>query len=207
MADIIIKILTPATQFDLLTLQEAKLALGITDNLSDAQLQQSITVYSDVVSELTNRVFAKERVRETWRCLGSRRLFLSHWPIVETDIEKVECPRGTLMDPATYEIEERSGKIELFGPQPEPIEITYTGGVTLPDKAPPALKQATLLLIREDRATAQRQATSGIRSLSHKEARVMFFDPAQQLRAQGGGGNQTMNAVSALLSHYTRLEV
>src|SRR5262245_15286504 len=98
MANIFIKILTPATNFQLLTLDELKIALGIAtgDASSDPQLTQWIDWYSAYVSQVTNRVFAKEKVRETWRCLNScGRLFLSHWPVKEADIETVESPRGT----------------------------------------------------------------------------------------------------------------
>src|SRR4051794_15783523 len=116
MADIIIKIITPAVDFALLTLDELKIMLGIAanDTTHDPQLQQDIDWYSATVSQITNRVFAKETVRETWRDLGSRRVFLSHWPVKEGDIESVESPRGTLMPGTDYELEEGSGKLSLF---------------------------------------------------------------------------------------------
>ena len=41
---------------------------------------------------------------------------------------------------------------DLFATQSEPIVVTYTGGYTLPDKAPPALKQATEIMVLEGRA-------------------------------------------------------
>jgi len=212
MADIIIKILVAAESFDLLSLDELKAALGIppADTTQDAQLQTLITRYSDVVSVLCNRVFAKEEVRETWRCLGSRRVFLSHWPAHEEDIASVESPRGSVLDPSGYEFEEKSGKLELFATQSEPVVINYTGGFDLPDEAPPALKQATELLIREEMAYAARISMSGIRSISHKEARVQFFDPSvlerAQMAAKGGLGIALSPAANALLSHYIRLE-
>jgi len=209
MADIIIKILQPAETFDLLSLEELKGMMGIpdTDTTQDEGLQTLITRYSDVISTLCNRVFAKEEVRETWRCLGSRRIFLSHWPAKEEDIESVECPRGTILDPSDYEFEEKSGKLELFASRAEPIVVTYVGGFDLPDDAPPALKQACEIMIREDRAITRGLDTSGIRSITHKEARVQFFDP---LASAGGSGQKgfgwTMNTTNALLMHYVRLE-
>lgn len=212
MADIIIKILTPADTFDLLSLDELKDALKIpdTDTSQDETLQAYITRFSDVISVLCNRVFAKEEVRETWRCLGSRRLFLSHWPAHEADIESVECPRGTPLDPTTYEFEERSGKLELFATRSEPIVVTYTGGYDLPDEAPPALKQACELLIREEQAYIARLGVSGMRSITHKESRVQFYDPfagAGKGGAQGGLGVALSPTANALLMHYVRLEV
>src|SRR5262245_28382034 len=101
MADITIKVLEPATNFDLLTLEELKLSLGITDTSEDAQLTELIHRYSDVIATKCYRTFAQEKVRETWRCFvtdcpGSR-LYLSHWPIKEDDVEIVEAPRGTVL--------------------------------------------------------------------------------------------------------------
>jgi hypothetical protein len=207
MADIIIKILQPADTFDLMSLDELKLAFSIasTDTTQDAELAQLITRFSDVVSVTCNRVFAKETVSETWRCLGSNRIFLSHFPALESDIQSVECPRGTIIDPSLYEFEEKSGKVELFTTQSEPIVVTYTGGYDLPDAAPQALKQATELMIRENRALAARLETSGIRSISHKDSRVMFFDPLALLTKSQGFGWATTSA-NALLMHYTRIE-
>ena len=65
MADRTIKILTPADSFALLSLDELKVMLGIgaADVSSDPQLRQMIDWYSAYVSEVTNRVFARERVR------------------------------------------------------------------------------------------------------------------------------------------------
>lgn len=212
MADRTIKVLEPAQSFALMTLDELKIALGVgaTDTSSDAQLEQMIDWYSAYVSEVANRVFAREKVRETWRELQSRRIFLSHWPVKEEDIESVEAPRGLLVPGADWELEERSGKLSLFGARTEPIVVTYTGGFNLPDESPNDLKSAATILVRKSRAEAQREATAGIRSLSHKESRVMFFDPNQsQGSSQGGssGGAEAIRAVHALLYHYSRLEV
>jgi hypothetical protein len=209
MADIIIKVLTPADTFDLLSLDELKLALNIadTDTTQDEQLAQDITRYSDIVAELCNRVFGREEVRETWRCLGSRRIFLSHWPAAEADITSVESPRGTVLDPGAYEFEEQSGKLELFATQTEPIVVTYTGGYTLPAKAPPALKQATEIMVLEGRALRRSFGTSGIRSIAHKEARVQFFDPLVSNARAASTLGWSMNSINALLSSYMRIEV
>ena len=209
MADIIIKVLTAADTFDLLSLDELKAMMGIPpgETTSDAQLETLISRYSDVISTLCNRVFAREEVRETWRCLGSRRLFLSHWPAAESDIESVESPRGTILDPSTYEFEEKSGKLELFATRDEPIVVTYWGGYELPDEAPPALKQALELLIREEQAYLARLGVSGVRSISHKESRVMFYDPFASALKGGAMATVMSPTTSALLSHYIRLEV
>lgn len=212
MADVTVKIITPADSFDLMTLEELKESMQITDTTQDAALQEMITRYSDVVSVMCNRVFGKETVRETWRCVGSdcpgTRLFLSHWPVKEEDVTLVAAPIGVPLDPAAYELEERSGKLTLFGNAQTEIVVTYTGGFILPDEAPPALKQACEVLIRTGKSEQQRQATSGIRSLSHKEARVMFFDPAASQSKQTSSTSSGFNpAVQSLLMSYVRLQV
>jgi len=211
MADVIIKILTPATNFDLLTLDELKIALGIatTDTSQDVLFTQMIDWYSAYVSQICNRVFARERLMETWRCMETRRIFLSHWPVTEDDIESVEAPRGfPLVKYTDYEIEEGSGKIELFGSRTEPIVVTYTGGYNLPDEAPDDLKNAAAMFIRQARLAMQREATAGIRSVSHKDSRVQFFDPNAALRmGTGAMTSDALRAGEALLYHYTRLQV
>jgi len=213
MADRIIKVLEPAASFALLTLDELKIMLGVADGdvSSDAQLQQMIDWYSAYASNVANRVFARQKVRETWRDINDRRVFLSHFPVKEEDIESVESPRGTLVPITDYEFEEESGKLSLFGSRAEPIVITYTGGFDLPDDAPADLKHITSLFVRQGRTEAQREATAGIKSISHKDQRVMFFDPNQAAAGGGsssaGGGVEALRAAHAMLSHYSRLEV
>jgi hypothetical protein len=169
-----------------------------------------VTAYSDVIATMCNRVFAKETLTETWRGIDDNRLFLSHYPIVTpTDIASIECPRGSPMDPSGYEIELKSGKIELYATQSEPIVVTYTGGYALPTDAPPALKEALSIMIREERMAAQRAATGGVRSLAHKESRVVYFDPNLLLKQQSIAGGLTGVSVmlNNLLMHYVRLQV
>ena len=214
--DSIIKILTPATSFDLVSLDEMKVLLNIpdTDTSQDASLQSQITMMSDVIATECNRCFAKEKVQETVRDLDARRWYLSHWPVKEEDIESVECPRnGTPLDayPVTdpgWELEEQSGKLELLSGQSEPIVVIYTGGYVLPDEAPPALKGACNIMVRTLRIWEQRQLTSGIRSLSHKEARVMFFDPNILMKQQGASPfSAAQQMIKDLLYHYMRFWV
>jgi len=218
MTDITVKVIEAATSADLMTLDELKVALGIesTDTSEDAQLTQWIEHYSDVIATMCNRVFAKEKVEETWRGdewpygVARGRIFLTHYPVAkDEDIEIVSAPDGATIDPANYEIENRSGKLQFFTGWSEPIRVTYTGGYALPDEAPPALKQALTMFITAARVAQTRAETAGIRSMTHKEARVQFFDPNSG-QSKGSGGSvlgEVGNAVSALLTHYIRLYV
>ena len=69
MADVTVNVIEPATNFDFLTLEEAKILLGIapSDTSQDAQLAMLISIYSTSVAEMCNRTFAREKVVETWR--------------------------------------------------------------------------------------------------------------------------------------------
>jgi hypothetical protein len=236
MADRTITILTPATDSDLVTLDEAKqlLGLSLTDTSDDAQLQLFIDINSATVARLCNRIFAREEVKEEWRELGcqlswpgyyypdyvpyysgtagrsdAHRIFLSHWPVQATDIESVESPQGTLLDPSAYEIETQSGKLEcLIGSFIEPVVVTYWGGYNLPEEAPFPLKQACSLLNVQSKLLASLGSIAGIRMLSHKEARIAFHDPLKVIEAaMGGKGSPTQMAVMNILSHYIHYEV
>jgi Phage gp6-like head-tail connector protein len=211
MADIWVKVLEPATSYALLTLDELKTILGIStsDASEDDQLTMWIEHYSDVVATMCNRVFAKEKVQETWRGdtmpFDSPRLFLTHYPVADADIESVSSPNGTLIDPAAYEVENRSGKVRIDGAWSEPITVVYTGGYDLPEEAPAALKQAVGLLIQGAREQMTTAAISGIKSITHRESRVQFMDTATSSSKTGGGAiGAAADTVDALLYKYMR---
>jgi hypothetical protein len=146
---------------------------------------------------------------ETVRCLQPNRYYVSHWPVLESDITSIETPRGAIVDPSTYEVEQESGKIEFISSgQSEPIVVTYSGGYALPDEAPPALKAACVLCIREARTYALRQATLGIRSISHKDSRVMYFDPNAALGRKVTTPMDFVDSiVKTMLYHFIRFPV
>jgi len=215
MADITVKVIEEATSIDLATLDEVKVMLGIppSNTTEDALLSVWITQYSDVIAVMCNRVFAKEKVEETWRGdlppydTQNGRVFLTHYPVKDDDIESVTAPDGSPID--GYEIENRSGKLQLFSGWSEPIRITYTGGYNLPGEAPPALKQALAIMVSAARVAQTRELTSGMRSISHRESRVQFFDANAAQAKQGGSGPLGMagETVNALLYHYIRFHV
>jgi hypothetical protein len=214
MADRTVIITEPATNFDFLTLDEAKMLLTIqsTDTSQDELVKFLITTVSLTIAELCNRVFAQEGVDESWRDIGDRRMFMSHWPIKEIDGITQD---GADVDTSLYEVEPDSGKISIFSGNgsgngngwrwSEPAVVSYTGGYVLPDEAPMPLKQATGILIREEKIRMQQAQTAGIRLVAHKESRVSFFDPNAVL-LKLGGTSPSYNTVMALLKHYTRIE-
>ena len=212
MASRIVNILTQASSFDLMTIDEAKLFLGlpIADMSADAQLQLFISVNSATVSRLCNRIFGREEVLEEWRELNcGNRVFPSHWPVYQADLISVESPKGTVADPSTYELEEQSGKIEFSGQWVEPVVVHYWGGYNLPEEVPEPLKHAVALLNIQSRLQASLGLMAGIRMLSHKEARVAYHDPSRILQAAMGQatGKGTESALMQILNHYIHFEV
>jgi len=217
MVDRVIDIITPATSFDLISLDELKIMFGIdtSDTSQDTQLSQYITYISDVISTFCNRTFAYEEVAETWTCVNMdetnamKRLFVSHYPLDPGYAIVVQNSSVGVFDPSTYVTEIKSGKIELLGGCPsEPITVQYAGGYESPDDVPPALKQAAAIMIRETMAMMQRFAVGGIRSISHKDSRVMYYDINQMLAKGPLGGVGLVNQLANnLLMKYIRLEV
>jgi hypothetical protein len=235
MADITIKVIEPAASIDLCTLDELKTMLDISSTDEDEMLALWITQYSDVIATMCNRVFAKEKVQETWRGdlepydTERGRIFLTHYPVKDEDVEVVYAPTAypnpdtvrasrrsdelmqhtAPVEAPYYELENRSGKMQFFQSWSAPIRVTYTGGYLLPDEAPPALKQALALMVSAARMSQQRELTSGIRSISHRESRVMFFDVNQAMAKGGASGplGAAADTVNALLYHYMRFYV
>jgi hypothetical protein len=214
MADIWVKVLEPADSYALLTLEELKTILGITasDTSEDEQLEMWIEHYSDVIATMCNRVFAKEKVAETWRGdlmpFDSPRLFLTHYPVKDEDIESVESPQGSMIAVPNFEVENASGKMRIAGSWSEPITVVYTGGYDLPEEAPPALKTAAGMLIQAARSEKVQTAMSGIKSIGHRESRVQFMEGNSGGSSGNSGALKTATAiVEALLYKYMRFYV
>ena len=111
---------------------------------------------------------------------------------------------------ATLLLDALWGKVTLpnGGSFAEQTVIAYSGGYNLPDEAPPALKNAAVMLMREAYYAGQRGDQS-VRMIGHKESRIIYFDP-NRTAASGGGGSQggtpAQRAAYDLLSHFTRYE-
>src|SRR5215467_1163878 len=92
MAAVDYNVTTEATTHDLLTLDECKLLLGLSlsDSTHDQQLILQISIYSETIARMCNRIFAKETGVESWReDGGSGRVFLTHFPVKAADITQV----------------------------------------------------------------------------------------------------------------------
>jgi len=204
MADVTQKILIEADSHSLISLDEFKVATGMPAGPSstDAQTQWLIDTQSHVIARMCNRIFAKETLIETWRDLGCRRLYLTHWPVKEDDIESVTT-NGT--DRIDWELDEREGKLSLFTARNEPVMVEYTGGYELPDEAPLPLKHAAMLLASTTKSELSAASLTGVRMISHKESRVMFHSPTTGgSSTSGASASQTQATVEALLRRYVK---
>jgi hypothetical protein len=206
MADVTQIILEEATSHALISLEDAKISLGIPagDVSNDEHLQWLIDTNSAVVARLCNRIFAKEKLIERWRELSSRRVYLTHWPVKQADIVRVSTNGIDRLN--DWELDEREGKLSIFTNRAEPIEIEYTGGYELPEESPLPLQQAVALMVSTSKAEQAAAALTGVRMISHKESRVMFHSPTSG--GSTGGSSQTSSGVkdtvTALLGHYIK---
>jgi hypothetical protein len=207
------KVVTDASSYSFLSLTEARGIMGgLVTSASDAQLQAWIDASSDYIAIRCNRVFGYEKVIDTFRDVNADsgpRMWLNRWPAAVADITAIQV-NGSDITATTdqWELAEREegfGKLSIFQSLAEPITVSYSGGYKLPTEAPPALKNACVLLVRNAQIQMTAIASTGIRQLSHGNSRVTFFDPAAFAKAQLAGAG-TQQAIEALLVHYRRIE-
>jgi hypothetical protein len=208
-----IVVTTPATSIDLIALDELKRALNITATASDEMLAELITRVSDEIAAYCGRVFGYETVVETFTELSTdnkNRLFLARYPIPQdsTGITAITSGAAALTYPNGLLLDSLWGKLTLpSGNYVEQTIVNYSGGYHLPDEAPPALKQAAIMLMREAYyASVRGDAT--VRMIGHKESRIIYFDPNLLARSTGGSGHGTpaQRAAADILSSFTRYE-
>lgn len=202
----VVNVLEPADSYDLISLDELKTLLGVTGTTEDARLGLIISSFSGQVADATNRIFGYEKVKEDFYNLdGSKHLLLSRWPVNLVDIESFTYNGTDMLPLDTWTLEPETGIIYMpAGWWSGDVSITYSGGYHLPDGAPPALKQASFLIGKDQFYSAQRGDAS-IRMISHKGSRVMYFSPEQIAggsKSTGSSGNS--KAIENLLSRYIR---
>jgi hypothetical protein len=209
--DSTVVVTTPAVSIDLITLDELKRALNLTTTTNDAMLTDLITrISAAVAAYCNNRVFGYETVVETFTEIPpeTRRLFLARYPVkVSGDITSISNGNAVLTYPDGILLDSLWGKLTLpnDGAFVEQTVINYSGGYNLPDEAPPALKQAAIMLIREAYyATIRGDAT--VRMIAHKESRIIYFDPNVLMKG-ASGGSPAQRAAADLLTHFTRYEI
>jgi hypothetical protein len=210
-------VIKAAENWSLVTLYEAKLALNMPQSTttSDDQLELLIKWASEEIALMCNRNFARETVTERFDDMAGispPRLYLSYAPVRQIT---TVTDNGTLLLTTDYRVDIKNGIVYMNGGWSGPAEITYEGGYDLPFDAPKGLGQAAMLLMKEAYYSNIRGDTT-IRSISHKESRVMYFDPNAANKGGGGGsgaggiaapGSTARKAVDRLLQKYTRFYI
>jgi hypothetical protein len=206
-----VSVIKGADDVSLLTTYEARLGLNMassSDETIDDLLEMLIKWSSDEIAVLCNRVFSKETVKEVAREIDQticKRIYLSHYPIVE--IASVTENGVPLVQDVDFEVDVDAGRLNrLNGTWSEPVTIIYTGGYELPNEAPSALQQAAMLMTREAYYASTR-GDATIRMVSHKDSRIIYFDPTAAMKAAGssGGsaGSPARRAILAILEGFT----
>jgi Phage gp6-like head-tail connector protein len=203
---------------DLISLDDLKLALGITDTSEDAALQAAITFQSQIIADYCDRRFGLAQALETFTIdpgetvRARQALVLSLYPVVE--IFEVSTAGATAAD---FHFDPASGRLWLpanqytygwrytYGPYefwPNIIAVTYTGGYDLPEQAPARLQRAVIEAVNAGRQSGTRDPT--IREVQHGDTRISYVSPSF---AAGSTGQHLSASVTNLIQPYRRLYI
>lgn len=189
---------------DLVSLDDLKLALGITGTTDDAALQAAITMQSRLIAEYCNRRFGLAEAFETFiydryeNILARQAVTLSLYPVVEVTEVASAGLAGTdhSFDPASGRLWVTNGLCWV-----DTVAISYSGGYTLPAEAPARLQQAVIQAVNDTRTTGSRDA--GIREVQHGDTRIAYFTPSMAAASSG----YLSATVIDLIRPYRRLHV
>ena len=169
---------------DLISLDDLKLALGITDDGEDAVLQAAITFQSRIIAEYCDRRFGRAEALETFtldrgEVLATRNaLTLSLYPVVE--ILEVSSVGVTGSD---YELDPVTGRLWFAGWCNGAVSVSYSGGYDLPEEAPARLQRAVIVAVNEGRTSGTRDPS--IREVQHGDTRTSYFTSATSSASPG----------------------
>lgn len=206
----IVEVIQEAADISLISVHDAKIGLNTVSTTGDEQIELFIKWASAEVARMCNRVFAQETVIETVMELEGARVYLSHWPI--KTITEVSEAGIVLVAGTDYFVDKKEGVLHRSGGAfwGLPTVIQYTGGYDLPQKAPPELSSAVILVAREG-ITAAKKGDSTIRMITHKQSRIMYFDPnaaaAKAASSASSAGTASRRAISDLIRHHQRFVV
>lgn len=166
---------------DLISLDDLKLALGITGTAEDAQLQAMITFHSRIIAEYCDRRFGLAEAMETFtfdrgEVMPLRgALVLSLYPVAEI----IEVSTG-----ADYEIDPVTGRLwHSTGYWSGPVLVNYSGGYDLPEAAPARLQKAVIEAVYEGRTSGARDPS--IREVQHGDTRISYFTSSTSSASPG----------------------
>ena len=169
---------TEPVETDLISLEDLKLELGITDSSEDEQLQARIARESKAIAEYCGRIFAMTDVIETftfdlWEGVIGRPLNLRNYPVEYVDgITQSDADAEYLLDAESGQIWPAEG-----GTWGGTVVVSYSAGYDLPDGAPAGLQTAIIESIRQKRAFAARDPS--VRETSHEGTSVGYFSGSE----------------------------
>lgn len=202
-------VITPATVFDMTTLEDAKVELGVTGDDQDDQILRWIAEESSAICAYTNRTWAEETVTETWFRYDRfwEELILERYPV--TSITSI-VEDGLTLETTDYLLSERDGIIiRLFQDQPTQwgafkTVITYTGGYQLVGTLPSDIEKACLRSIKNRALTLTRDPSLRSLRLPGLQEEMYFQTTAQ---TTSGGSLSLSNEVTALLDPYREARI
>jgi hypothetical protein len=204
---------------DLITLADLKLALGITDNSEDAQLQAAITLQSRIIAEYLDRRLGRAEALETFTfdwgeifqhytvpTLRGQVLVLSLYPV--SQIHEVSNMGATDTD---FDFDPNSGRLWI-GPTwtvgstwPEQVAVTYSGGYDLPEEAPARLQRAIIECVNSVRTNQSFGLRDpSIREVQHGDTRISYVS---QSFAAGTTAQHLTPSVVDLINPFRRITV
>lgn len=172
----ILTVVTPATNFDLITLAMVKSKLGIYTTIEDSKITAWIKEASDFVVNYCRRVFAKEVVSEQFRLdrknqfgIGSsgkirsesakEKIILSRFPVGGVTSVTED---GSILAVTDYEVEPSTGILYRLSNdfvtnwQANKVVIVYSGGYTLVSELPYDLQNAMITIVSHFRSASLR---------------------------------------------------
>lgn len=196
---------TDPGSYDLVSLDDLELELGITgDTDDDEQLQARITRTSLMIAEACDRVFRFSEGIETFTfdpgqvTRSNQPLSLKLYPVfaVESITQDGVAVEGFIVDA-------ENGRVwRPDAPWSGTVVVTYSGGYLLPDDAPAGLQMAVIDAIRERRLLVTEGGGGAVRDTVHGDTRVSYFQPAA---ASVAGG--LSSSVQELIAPFKRLTV
>ncbi len=156
----ILTVTTPASSQDLASLADLKTELQITAGTDDAWLQAKITEASQVIAAYCGRRFGQETLTQTFRLEGAPlALQLARFPLSAITAVTQD---GDALTSDLYEAQPEPGLLRrLSGDQPiawtaRKVAVVYQAGYALPAGAPPALRDACLMMVKARRSARTR---------------------------------------------------
>jgi len=147
-----VTVTTPASSQDLASLADLKTELQITANTDDVWLQAKITEASQVIAIYCARSFGQETLTQTFRLDDApMALQLARFPIASVTSVTQE---GDALTTDQFEAQPEPGLLRrLSGDQPiawnaTKVTVVYQAGYVLPSSAPPALRDACIIMVK-----------------------------------------------------------